>query len=104
MGCVLKMFECELKRLVKSPTLKGKGVTKVAPFFFSQKRTPPAETRGVCKSSLALFRAALDVLLNACDITAVVGCYRDITREKFAFLVEGADIVCSNLVKTIFNS
>ena len=33
-GCVLKMFECELKRLVKSPTLKGEGVTKVAPFFF----------------------------------------------------------------------
>lgn len=29
------------------------------------KNTPPAEAEGVYKSSLALFRAALDVLLSA---------------------------------------
>ena len=98
------MFECELKRLVKSPTLKGKGVTEVAPFFFCIKNTPPTEVRGVCKSSLALFRAALDVLLNSSDVSVIIGGYGNVTREKFAFLVEGADIVCSDLKKTIFNS
>ena len=47
---------------------------------------------------------SITLSLNSCDVTVVVGCDCNVAREKLSFLIEGADIVCADLIKAVFNS